>query len=150
MSDRRGQKKDVCCYNCNKCGHYSSDCLLPKRMRKEKITQVFKKTVKRLFWEVMEENNWKLENFVVEETKDKRSLSSCIDVVQSENVKPGKNNLMNQIQMVQCRVNNLSTKKRKTPFARFKVIHRNIYGLALITTGNLVHSAIMSWDFESP
>ena len=24
---------------------------------------------------------------------------------------------------------------------------RNIYGLALIDTGNLVHSAIVSWDF---
>ena len=62
-------------------------------------------------------------------------------------MKPGKTNLMNQIQMLQCRVNNLSTKKRKTSFARFKVKQRNIYGLALEDTGNLVHSAIVALDF---
>ena len=59
--------------------------------------------------EVMEGNNWKLEDFAVEETKDERSDSSSIYVVQRENVKPGKNNLINQIQMLQCRVNNLNT-----------------------------------------
>ena len=63
-------------------------------------------------------------------------------------MKPGKTNLMNQIQMLQCRVNNLSTKKRKTSFACFKVKQRNIYGLALIVMGNLVHSAIVYWAFS--
>ena len=36
----------------------------------------------------MEENNWKLEDFSVEETKDEWSISSSINVVNSENVKP--------------------------------------------------------------
>ena len=65
----------------------------------------------------MEENNCKLEDFSIEETKDERSVFSSINDVHSENVKPGKNNLMNQIQILQCRVNNLNTNKRKTPFA---------------------------------
>ena len=65
----------------------------------------------------------------------------------SEIVQPGETNLMNQIQMLQCRVNNLSTKKKKASFALFKVKQRNIYGLALIDTGNLFHSAIVSRDF---
>ena len=38
----------------------------------------------------MEENKWKLEDFAVEETKDEYSVSSSIDVGQSENVKQGK------------------------------------------------------------
>ena len=54
---------------------------------------------------------------------------------------------MNQLKMLPCRVNNLSTNKRKTSFACFKVKQRNIYGLALIDMGNLFHSAIVSWDF---
>ena len=86
----------------------------------------------------MEEKNWKLEDFAAEETKDEQSVSSSIDVVHSESMKPGKNNLINQIQIIQCRVNNLSTKKRKTSFACFKVKQRNIYGLPLIDTGNLL------------
>ena len=148
MSYRRGQKKDVCCDNCNECGHYSRDCLLPKKMRKEQRSQVLEETFKRIFWEVMDENNWKLEDLTAEETKDEQRVSSSIDLVHSVNMKPVKNNLMNQSQMLQCRVNNyLSTKKRKMSFACFKVNQRNICGLALIDTGNLVHSAIVSWDF---
>ena len=46
------------------------DGLLPKRTRKEQRSQVFNETIKRIFWEVMEENDWKLEDFAVEETKD--------------------------------------------------------------------------------
>ena len=70
MSYSRGQKKDFCFYNCNEHGHYSRYCQLPKRTRKEQRSQVFTETVKRIFWEMMAENNWKLEDFSVEETKD--------------------------------------------------------------------------------
>ena len=35
----RGKAEDVCCYNCNNCRHYSRDCLLPKRTRKEQRPQ---------------------------------------------------------------------------------------------------------------
>ena len=38
----------------------------------------------------MEENNWKLENFSAEETKNERFVSSSMDAVHSENMKPGK------------------------------------------------------------
>ena len=114
MSYRRGQKKDILWYNCNEHGHYSMDCQQPKRTRKEQRYQVFVETVKRIFWEVMVENNWKLEDFSVEETKDELSVSSSIDVVHSENMKPRKDYLIHQIQTLQCIVNNLSTKKRKT------------------------------------
>ena len=84
-------------------------------------------TVKRIFLEVMEENNWKLEDFSVEETKDERSVS--------------------QILMLQGRVNNLGIKKRKRSFACFKLKQRIMYGLVLIDKGNLVHSAIVSLGF---
>ena len=45
ISYRRGQKTDVHCYNCNECGHYSRDCQLSKRTRKEQRSQVFEETV---------------------------------------------------------------------------------------------------------
>ena len=44
-------------------------------------------------------------------------------------------------------MNNLSVEKKKTFYARFKVKQRNLFGLALIDTGNLVHSAIVSGEF---
>ena len=44
-------------------------------------------------------------------------------------------------------MNNLSIEKRKKSFARFKLKQGNIFGLALIDTGNLVHSAIVSGEF---
>ena len=37
------------------------DCLVPKKTRKEQRSQVFEETVKRIFWDVMEENNLRLE-----------------------------------------------------------------------------------------
>ena len=37
--------------------------------------------------------------------------------------------------------------RKKTLYARFKVKQRNLFGLALIDTGNLVYSAIVSGEF---
>ena len=37
--------------------------------------------------------------------------------------------------------------QKKPAYARFKVKQRNIFGLALIDTGNLVHSSIVSAEF---
>ena len=68
-------------------------------MRKKQRSQVFVETVKRIFWEVMEENNWKMKDFSVEETKDERSISSSIDVVHRENMKPVKDYLIHQIKL---------------------------------------------------
>ena len=82
MKYRRGRRKDVCCYNCNEWGHYSRDCLLPERTRKEQRSQVFEEDIERIFWELM-----KLEDFAAEETKEEQSVSSSIDVIHSENVK---------------------------------------------------------------
>ena len=90
----------------------------------------------------------KLEDFhAVEETNDRRSVSSSINDVHNENVKPEKNHLIHQVQMLQCRVNNVSTAARKTSFAHFKIKNKNIYGLAFVDTGNLVHSDLMSREF---
>ena len=69
----------------------------------------------------MKENNWKPEDFAAEETKEEQSISSSINVVHSENVKPGKNHLMNQVQALQCRENNMSIVQRKKSFLHFKV-----------------------------
>ena len=54
-----------------------------------------------------------------------------------------KNHLLHNVRYLQHRVNNLSIKKRKTSFTCFKVKQQNIFGLALIDTGNSVHSAIV-------
>ena len=43
---------------------------LPKRTRKEQRFWVFKEDVERIFWEGMKENNWKLEDFAAEKTKE--------------------------------------------------------------------------------
>ena len=58
-----------------------------------------------------------------------------------------KNHLLHEVCSLQCRVNNLSIYKRKTSFAHFKVKQRNNFGLALIDTGNGVHSTIVSGAF---
>ena len=44
-------------------------------------------------------------------------------------------------------MNNLNIPRKKTSFARFKVKQRNLSGLVLINTGNLVHSEIVSGKF---
>ena len=41
----------------------------------------------------------------------------------------------------------MNSQRKKTSFARFKVNQRNPFGLALIDTGNLVHSTIVSGKF---
>ena len=43
--------------------------------------------------------------------------------------------------------NTLNVDQKKTLYARFKVKQRNIFGLALIDTGNLVHPSIVSGEF---
>ena len=44
-------------------------------------------------------------------------------------------------------MNNLNIPQKKTSFPRFKGKQRNLFRLALIDTGNLVHSAIVSGKF---
>ena len=90
----------------------------------------------------MKENNWK-----PEETKEVQSVSSNINGVHSENVKPGENHLFSNVCSLQHRVNNLSIEKKKTSFARLKVKQRNLFGSGLINTGILVHSMIVSGEF---
>ena len=96
-SDRRRKDEDVCCYNCKECGHYARDCLLPKRTRKEQRSWGVEDEVKRIFWKVMKENNWKPEDFAAKETKEEQSVSSSIDGVHNENMKPGENHLVRNV-----------------------------------------------------
>ena len=63
------------------------------------------------------------------------------------NDKVNKNHLLENVFSLQLRVNNLNVAKKKTSYTRFKVKQRNLYGLVLIDTGNLVHSAIVSGEF---
>ena len=93
------------------------------------------------------ENNWKPEDFAAKETKEERSVSSSINGVHSENVKPRENHLLRNVCSLQHRMNNLSIEKKKTSFAQFKVKQRNLFGLVFINTGNLVHSEIVSGEF---
>ena len=62
-------------------------------------------------------------------------------------MKPGENHLLCNVCSLQHRVNNLSIEKKWMFFARFKVKQRNLFGLLLINTGNLVHFAIVSGEF---
>ena len=62
-------------------------------------------------------------------------------------MKPGENHLLINVCSLQHRVNKLSVEKEKTSYARFKVKQRNLFGLVLIDTRNLVHSAIVSGEF---
>ena len=55
--------------------------------------------------------------------------------------------MFSNVRSLQHKVNNLSVEKRKTSYARFKVKKRNLFGLALIDKGNLVHFAIASGEF---
>ena len=108
--------------------------------RKEKGSRGVQDEFKRIFWKVIKENNWKPEDFAAKGTKEERSVFSSIDGVHSENEKPGENHLLCNVRSLQHRVNNLSVEKKKASFARFEVKQRNLFGLALIDTGNLVHS----------
>ena len=121
MNYKKGKDEDLWSYNCNECRHYFRDCLLPKRKRKEQRSCVVEVKFKRIFWNVMKEKNWKPEAFAAKETKEERSVSSSIDGVHSENVKPGENCLLHNVFSLQHRVNNLGIEKRKTSFALFKV-----------------------------
>ena len=56
--------------------------------------------------------------------------------------------MMNPVQAFKNRVNNLSIQKRKMSFASLKVKQQSIFGLALIDTGKIVHSAIVSGAFR--
>ena len=58
-----------------------------------------------------------------------------------------KNNLLQNVLSLQIRVNQLNVDRKKASYARFKVKQRNIFGLALIDTGNLVHPSIVSGEF---
>ena len=63
------------------------------------------------------------------------------------NVELNKNHMLQNVLSLQLRVNNLNIPRKKTSFARFKVKQRNHFGLALINTGNLVLSEIVSGEF---
>ena len=77
----------------------------------------------------------------------RRTVSSSNDDKCERNDKVNKNHLLPNVCYLQHRVNNLSMEKRKTSFTCFKVKQQNIFGQALIDTGNLVHSAIVLGAF---
>ena len=62
-------------------------------------------------------------------------------------MKPREDPLLSNVRSLQHRVNNLNIDQKKTSYARFKVKQRNIFGLALNDTGNLVHPFIVSGEF---
>ena len=63
------------------------------------------------------------------------------------NDKVNKNHLLQNVCSLQLRVNNLNITRKKTLYARFKMKQRNLFGLVLIDTGNLEHSAIVLEEF---
>ena len=77
--------------------------------------------------------------------KEQRCPSENKDTNEKKEVKPS---LLNHICELQHRVNNLEKEKPSSlVYAKFKMKQRNIFGLALIDSGNLVHSSIVSAEF---
>ena len=58
-----------------------------------------------------------------------------------------KNHLLQNVLSLQLRVNNLNLDQKKTAYVRFEVKQRNIFGLELNDTRNLVHPSILSGKF---
>ena len=58
-----------------------------------------------------------------------------------------KNNLLQNVVSLQVRLNQLNMERKRAAYVRFKVKQRNIFGLALIDMGNLVHPSIVSEEF---
>ena len=86
--------------------------------------------------------------FSVKETITGRIVSNCNSNECIVNDQVNKNNLLQNVHSFQQRVNNLNLDQKKTSHARFKVKQRNIFGQALIDTGNLVHSSIILGEFR--
>ena len=68
-------------------------------------------------------------------------------VTNSNEYKVNKIKLLQNVLSLQLRVNNLNLDQKKTSYARFRLKQRNIFGLALIDRGNLVHTYILSGEF---
>ena len=81
--------------------------------------------------------------FSVKETITKQIVSKTDSDKCKINVKLNKNHFLQYVRSLQLRVNNVNIQRKKTSFARFKMKQRNLFGLELIDTGNLVHSAIV-------
>ena len=81
--------------------------------------------------------------FSVEETIVGQTISICDNNKCVIKINFNKNLLLHEVRSLQY----LSIQKRKTSFAPLKLKQRNIFGLALIDEGNLVHSAIVSGNF---
>ena len=88
-----------------------------------------------------------VKGFSVKETITRRIVSKSDSDKCKINVKFIKNHLLHNVCSLQLRVNNLNIQRKKMSFVRFKVNRRILFGLGLINTGNLVHSAIVSGEF---
>ena len=75
----------------------------------------------------MKEDNWKQEDFAAEKTQEERSVSSSIDVIYREKMKPRENHVLRNLRCLQNRVHNSNDKKKMTSFARFKVNQRKYF-----------------------
>ena len=61
--------------------------------------------------------------------------------------KVNKISLLQNVLSLQLRVNKFRENQDKPAYSRFKIKQKNIFGLALIDSGNLVHSSIVSAEF---
>ena len=85
----------------------------------------------------MQQQTW---GFSVEEAITRPIVSKSNSDKCKMNDKVNKNHLLQNVHVLQLKVNNLN-------ITRFKVKQRNLFGLALIDTGSLVHSSIISGEF---
>ena len=76
--------------------------------------------------------------FSVKETITGQINSNC----NNNECQVNKNHLLQNVLSLQLKVNNLNVDQKK-----FKVKQKNIFGLVLIDTGNLVHPSIVSGKF---
>ena len=118
------------------------DCRGTKRNRGRDAPMTKEKMMK-MFKDMMVQCNKKSADF---QTITRRIISKSDNDKCEINVKSNKNHLLHNVGSLQLRVNDLNIKTKKI-FVRFKVKQRNLFGLALINTGNLVHSVIVSGEF---
>ena len=129
-SNRRRKEEDVCCYNCKEYGHYARNCRLPKRTRKEQRCPRVKDKVK-----FTDEEKWMIQKIYEGSWEKKVKPSENKDIPEKKEMKTS---LLSHIRELQHRVNNLGKEKpRSLAYAKFKMRQRNIFGLALVNSGNL-------------
>ena len=113
-SYKGGQDEDIPCYNCNKYGHCSRDCLLPNRTRKDQEPVLTEDEIKKICKKVITENMKPRENHLLHNVHSLQHKVNNLSIEKSNT--PRENHLLHNVHSLQQRVNNLSIEKNEDVF----------------------------------